>query len=98
MAFLKEMVRHYSGPGRVRLALAWRVDGPDGSVTYRPTRAQARMVLGRIRDALKFLAESKRRANAAEDAKDAATRRMLGMAPATDAEAINAEADADGDE
>lgn len=88
------MGARYRGPGRVRPCLAWRVDGPDGSVTYRGTRAEARMILQRVKDALSFLAKRRAEANAVEG-KDAVTRRMLGMAPATDAEALEDEADND---
>ncbi len=92
------MAKRYVGPGRVRLCLAWRIDAPDGSVNYRGTRAEARMILQRIKDALGFLAKRRSEANAATKPDDmtAATRRMLGMAPATDAEALDAEADNDG--
>ena len=95
------MPSRYAGPGRVRPCLAWRIDGPDGSVTYRGTRAEARMILQRVKDACAFLAKRRAEANAGPDRSEevtAATRRMLGMAPATDAEAIEGDADADGNE
>lgn len=94
------MSKRYVGPGRVRPCLAWRIDAPDGSVHYRGTRAQARTVLQRIRDGLEFLAKERAKANAVAkpDELTAATRRMLGMAPATDTEAMQAEADNDGDQ
>lgn len=95
------MSKRYVGPGRVRLCLAWRIDAPDGSVHFRETRAQAREILQRIRDALSFMSERRKEAIRAAQAprtSDKVTRRMLGMAPATDAEALEAEADGDGNE
>ncbi len=38
------------GKGGIRPCLAWRIIAPDGQVYLRETRAQARMILGRLRE------------------------------------------------
>lgn len=90
------MSKRYVGPGRVRLCLAWRIDAPDGSVHFRETRKQARTVLQRMREIAEYLGRERAKANSvAAEELSAINRRMLGMAPATDTEALAAEADND---